>query len=65
MNIFLRTIFEIMGRCNYLIQHKLKNTCNPTIKELKEKIISVMDGLQKQPGLVQHFFRHPDLGYYN
>jgi hypothetical protein len=50
---------------NYLKHHKLKNTCNPTIKELKEKITSVMDGLQKQPGLIQNFFHHPDLGYYN
>ncbi len=65
MNIFLRTVFKIMGRWNYLIQQKLKNTCNPTIQELKEKFTSVMDGLQKQPGLIQIFFCHPDLGYYN
>jgi transposase len=50
---------------NYLKNHKLKNTCNQTAQELKEKIIQVMDTLQKQSQLIQTFFHHPDLGFYN
>lgn len=50
---------------NYLKNHKLKNTCNPTAAQLKEKITEAMDALQKQPQLIQNFFHHPDLGYYN
>jgi transposase len=50
---------------NYLKNHKLKNTCNPTAHQLKEKITQVMDSLQQQPHLIQSFFHHPDLGFYN
>ena len=49
----------------YLKHHKLKNTCNPTIKELKTKITDVMEQLKKQPQTISNFFHHPDLGYYN
>jgi len=50
---------------NYLKQHKLKNTCNPTIKKLKEKVTAVMEGLKQQPSIIRNFFKHPDLGFYN
>lgn len=50
---------------NYLKQHKLKNTCNPTIQELKEKITTVMENLKHQPQIIQNFFHHPDLGFHN
>jgi transposase len=50
---------------NYLKQHKLKNTCNPTIKDLKEKITNVMETLKEQPSLIQNFFHHPQLSYYD
>ena len=50
---------------NYLKGYKLKNTSNPTIKELKTKIITVMDTLQQQPCIIQNFFHHPQLGFYN
>ena len=49
----------------YLKQHKLKNTCNPTLTELKEKVCTVMEALKQQPLLVQNFFHHPQLGYYD
>jgi len=49
----------------YLKQHKLKNTCNPTTKELKTKITAVMETLKKQPQMIRNFFLHPSLGYYN
>ena len=50
---------------NYLKGFKLKNTCNPNIKELKEKVTHVMEQLNQQPDLIQNFFCHPALGYYN
>ncbi|MBD0375438.1 MAG: IS630 family transposase [Flavisolibacter sp.] len=50
---------------SYLKNHKLKNTCNPTIKELNEKITTVRETLKQQPSLIQNFFPHPQLGYYD
>ncbi|RYZ43804.1 MAG: IS630 family transposase [Sphingobacteriales bacterium] len=50
---------------NYLKGYQLKNTCHPTVKQLKEKITAVMEGLKQQPSLIRQFFHHPKLGYYN
>lgn len=50
---------------NYLKQHKLKNTCNPTLSDLKEKVNGVMETLKQQPHIIQNFFHHPELGYYD
>lgn len=50
---------------NYLKNYTLKNTSNPTANELKEKITRTMEQLKGQPQLIQNFFHHPDLGFYN
>lgn len=50
---------------HYLKCHLLKNTLNPTAPALKEKITAAMDALKKQPRLIQNFFHHPDLKFYN
>ena len=50
---------------NYLKAVELKNTCNQNVKELKPKIVLAMDKLKASPKLIQKFFRHSDLGFYN
>ena len=50
---------------SYLKQHKLQNTCNQTAAVLHKKITQSMNALQQQPELIQSFFHHPDLGFYN
>ena len=48
---------------NYLKAIKLKNTCNRNIKELKPKIINIMEELKAKPKLIRQFFKHPELGF--
>lgn len=50
---------------NHLKGYHLKNTCNPTLKQLKEKITAVMEGLKQHPSIIRRFFHHPQLGFYN
>jgi transposase len=50
---------------SYLKRVELKNTCNRNVKELKPKVIAGMEKLKDNPKLIQKFFRHPDLGFYN
>jgi len=50
---------------SYLRHHKLKNTCNRNAAQLLTQITQVMKSLQQQPRIIQSFFHHPDLGFYN
>lgn len=50
---------------SYLKSVELKNTCNQNVKELKPKIIQAMEKMKDKPELIQSFFRHPEVGFYN
>ena len=43
----------------------LKNTCYRHVKELKPRIIAEMKKLQKRRALIQQFFHHAEVGFYN
>ena len=47
------------------LKQQLQNTCNQTAAVLHKKITQSMNALQQQPELIQSFFHHPDLGFYN
>ena len=43
--------------------YKLKNRCNQNVNALLPRIVKAMEELKKDTGLIQAFFRHPELGY--
>jgi transposase len=47
------------------LKQQLQNTCNQTAAVLYKRITQSMNALQQQPQLIQSFFHHPDLGFYN
>lgn len=50
---------------NYLKYFKLKNTFYFNVKELKNKVIKAMDELKDECHIIQNFFHHPKLAFYN
>lgn len=48
-----------------LKQHGLSNTCYHNLKELGQKVTEEMEQLKANRALIQRFFHHPDLGFYN
>ena len=43
----------------------LKNSCYQTVKELKLKVREEMEKMKANRHLIQQFFHHPDLGFYD
>jgi transposase len=49
---------------NHLKVVSLKNTCAHNLKELESNVRFAMGGLEENPELIQSFFKHPKVGYY-
>ncbi len=48
----------------YLKNVLLKSEVSKTLLELKEKVIAAMEIIKKDKELIQSFFRHPKVGFY-
>lgn len=50
---------------NYMKNVLLRNVCCKTVKELKQKVIEAFEVLKKDTELIQLFFCHHDVAYYD